>query len=103
MADTFEFRVSDSVTVPLRGRLLRLRVLSGTPRAADLAIGKKLRLRAPDGRERIIPILDHSITGGKLTQKRLDSTREVDVIVSGEDSVVDGDPIEIGWTARGPE
>jgi hypothetical protein len=103
LPNTFEFRVSDSVTVPLRGRLLRLRVLSGSPKASDLAIGKKLRVRAPDGRERVIPILDHSITGGKLTQKRLDTTREVDVIVSADDSTVDGDPIEIGWTARGPE
>jgi hypothetical protein len=62
-----------------------------------------LRIRAPDGRERTIPILDHSITGGKLTQKRLDKTREADLIVSAGDALLDGEKIDIGWTARGPE
>jgi hypothetical protein len=101
-SDDFEFRVSDSLVVPLRGRLLRLRLLSGNPRASSLAVGKRLRVRAPDGNERDVRILDHSITGGSLSQAGLDAKREVDVIVADQDSTIDGAPIEIGWTAHGP-
>ena len=103
MADTFELRVSDSVVVPLRGRLLRLRVTRGSPKAADLAVGKKLRIRAPNGSDRVVEILAHSVTAGKFTQQRLDKTKEVDVIIAEDDALLDGDAVGIGWTANGPE
>jgi hypothetical protein len=103
LADTFELRVSDSVVVPLRGQLLRMRVTRGSPKAADLAPGKKLRVRAPDGRDRLVQILAHSITGGRFTQQRLDKTREVDLIIPAEDAMLDGATIDIGWTVIGPE
>ena len=103
MADTFELRVSDSVVVPLRGQLLRLHVTRGSPRAAELAPGKKLRIRAPDGRDRVVQILAHSMTGGKLTQDRLDKKMEIDVIIAEQDAQLDGSTIDIGWTANGAE
>lgn len=100
MSESFELRVSDATEIPLRGQLVRLRVTRGSPRIKDLAVGQRLRVRAPDGQERSVRIVDHSITSGKLTQKRLDLTKEVDVIIDLEDAVVDGTPIDIGWTAH---
>ncbi len=97
----FRFRVSDSVDVPLRGRMLRLRVIGGAPAMADLKPGRRLRLEGPQGQEAVVRIVDHAVTSGKATQKRLDDVRELDVIVAG-----DGDerasPVDIGWFASGP-
>ena len=98
----FEFNVSDSLVLPLRGRLLRLRLRNGSAPVAAVAVGRKLIVRAPDGRERTIRILDHALTGGAVTQGRMDKTRELDIVVTAEDGILDGDPIDIGWTVRGP-
>ena len=98
----FSFRVSDSLEVPLRGHMLRLKVREGTPSMKDLAPGRSLRIRAPDGRERTVSIIGHSTTSGKATQERLDRTRELDVIISSADAGAYSDRIGIGWTAEGP-
>jgi hypothetical protein len=82
--------------------MLRLRLTEGTPSMADLAVGKVLRLRSPRGETRDLPILAHSVTGGNPTQKRLDRTRELDVIVDGALAAGDGEPVEIGWVVSGP-
>ncbi|MEX1181917.1 MAG: hypothetical protein WEF86_01690 [Gemmatimonadota bacterium] len=96
----FSFRVSDVVEVPLRGTLLRLRLLDGTPSMGDLAVGSRLRLRGLSGAEREVVIKAHSLTGGRATQGRLDRTRELDVVLEQRGS--EGEPVEIGWTAHGP-
>jgi hypothetical protein len=96
----FAFRVSDVVDVPLRGTLLRLRLVEGTPALGDLAVGRSIVLRSPSGEERRVGITAHSVTGGKPSQARLDRTREFDVIIGGGAAI--GDPIEIGWMASGP-
>ena len=99
---TFALRVSDVVDVPLRGTLLRLRVVEGTPSMTELTIGSQLRLRAPTGVERDVRIDAYAVTGGRATQERLDRTGELDVVVS--DVAAGGaDPIEIGWLARRPQ
>ena len=98
----FEFRVSDAVEVPLRGYLLRLKLLSGTPSISDVAPGKRIRLRGPDGGEGVVTIMDYSVTQGAPSQKRMDRTREVDVMIEGSDAVVNGRAVDIGWTASGP-
>ena len=98
----YTFRVSDSVEVPLRGRMLRLRLTEGTPSMSDVAVGRILRLKSPTGATRDLPILAHAVTGGNPTQKRLEQVRELDVIVDGPASAGDGDPVEIGWYATGP-
>jgi hypothetical protein len=51
---------------------------------------------------RVSPILAHSVTSGMPTQKRLDSNRELDVIVASDIAAGNGDPVMIGWTASGP-
>lgn len=94
----FSFRVSDVVDVPLRGILLRLRLVDGSPAVADLGVGSKLRLQPAGGAEREVQIKAHSVTAGRPTQERLDRTREFDVVI--EDA--GGEPIEIGWMATGP-
>ena len=99
---SYTFRVSDAVKVPLRGHMLRLRLTEGQPSMEDLAVGQVLRLRSPGGTTRDLPILAHSVTGGIPSQKRLERTRELDVIVSGDLAQGDGDPVEIGWLASGP-
>jgi hypothetical protein len=98
----FRFRVSDAVQVPLRGMLLRLRLLEGTPSIKDVAVGRRLRLSAPDGSTREVGIMAHPVTAGKQTQARLERTRELDVLVETDDAVIDGMPADIGWLVSGP-
>jgi hypothetical protein len=96
----FVFRVSDVVDVPLRGVMLRLGVLEGSPSIGDLGVGKELVVRSLSGAERRVRIVAHALVGGNATQKRLDTTRELDVVIA--ETGEGGDPIGIGWTARGP-
>ncbi|MEX2281042.1 MAG: hypothetical protein WEE89_00990 [Gemmatimonadota bacterium] len=102
MDERFEYSVSDSMTIPLRGQLLRLKLLSGAPSVKAVAAGVRVRLRTPDGRERVIRILDHAITGGNVTRQRLDRTRELDIVVPNDDAAIDGESIGIGWRISGP-
>lgn len=100
--DVFRFRVSDVVEVPLRGHLLRLRLVEGSPSVSDLAVGRKLKLVSPAGLEREVTIASHAVTGGRQTQERLDRTREMDVVISGGDAGSGAARVDIGWTAAGP-
>ncbi len=86
--------------MPLRGQLLRLRVTAEALPLSAVAVGSVLTVHAPDGRARDVHILDHSITGGRVTQGRLDRVRELDVIVPSQEAFIDGDTIGIGWTVR---
>ena len=97
----YTFRVSDVVDVPLRGTMLRLRVVEGTPSMADLGTGATLRLRSPAGAEREVTVKAHAVPSGRASQARLDRVRELDVIIA-DDAAARGDPVEIGWTASGP-
>jgi hypothetical protein len=98
----FQFRVSDSVQVPLRGYLLRLKLLNGEPQLDDLSPGRRIRIKAPSGRERVITVKDFSATAGFPSQEKLEQHRELDIIVEATEGVVDGEEIEIGWIASGP-
>jgi hypothetical protein len=95
----FNFRVSDVVEVPLRGTLLRLRLVEGSPSMGDLGPGARLRLVSPGGEAREVSIDAHAVTGGAATQERLDRTRELDVVIG---DAADAVPVEIGWSATGP-
>jgi hypothetical protein len=99
----FRFRVSDAFEVPLRGHMLRLRVVEGQPRVRDVAVGRRLRLISPRGEERIVQILAHAATGGRQTQQRLDETKELDVVISASDAGTGDTKVDIGWYAAGPE
>jgi hypothetical protein len=98
----FRFRVSDSLEVPLRGRMLRLRLMEGGPTMTDLGVGKKLCLQSPSGDERVVTIVGHAVTGGRATQERLDRIRELDVVISNQDAGVGEGLVDIGWVASGP-
>lgn len=99
--ESFELRVSDVVNVPLRGLLLRLKVVSGQPRTADIAVGRKLSVRSARGAEQTVRIVAHSITGGNVSQKRLDKVRELDVVVTS-DHAAELQLIDFGWAVHGP-
>jgi hypothetical protein len=98
----YRFRVSDVANVPLRGMMLRLRLLDGEPNAKQLRKGGRLRLQGPDGVDRTVTILGNAAVGGKPTQARLDEVGEVDVIVGIDDALKDDTPVAIGWEALGP-
>ncbi len=101
MNGSFRFRVSDAVDVPHRGFLLRLRLMEGTPSIQDFRPGRYLRLRSPDGEERLVRVMDYSVTGGRPSQARLERTRELDVVISQEDAHRGGRSIKIGWYVVG--
>lgn len=98
----FTFRVSDSLEVPLRGHLLRLKLREGTPLMSQLGPGTRLRVTGPDGRERTVTVVAHGVTGGRASQARLDTTKELDLVISSTDAGAYEDRIGIGWTATGP-
>ena len=100
--EPFRFRVSDSLAVPLRGHMLRLRLLEGGPAVGDLGVGRRLTLKSPTGAARTITIRDHAVTGGRPTQERLDRTGEFDVIISAEDAGRGEELVGIGWVVTGP-
>lgn len=99
---TYRFNVSDALDVPLRGFLLRLRLLDGAPAAGDIGAGTRLRLVAPDGRDRIVTVTGKSLTGGRNGQRRLDGTGQLDVLISSEDAYAGDEAVGIGWKAEGP-
>lgn len=98
----FQFRVSDSLAVPLRGYLLRLKLLEGRPSMSVLAPGRRILLVSPGGERREVTILAHGATGGRASQKRLDEYSELDVIISTDDAGQGRGQVAIGWIARGP-
>ena len=98
----FQFRVSDSVAVPRRGYLLRLKLLEGSPALDDVAPGRKLHVRGPSGNVRTVLIKDYSATEGFPSQKKLDERRELDIVVGQDDGNANGDEIQVGWLASGP-
>jgi hypothetical protein len=100
--DEFRFRVSDAVVVPLRGLMLRLRLLGGKPSIRDLAVGRRVQVTSPSGESRELAIVAHSVTGGRQTQKRLEQLGELDIVVAEVDGATGGTPVDIGWVVTGP-
>jgi hypothetical protein len=100
----YNFRVSDVVDVPLRGTMLRLRLVDGTPSMKDLAVGSTVVLRSPGGDERKVQVVAHARMSGWARQERLDRARELDLIVTPEGSQPGVQvPADIGWTVVGPQ
>lgn len=95
----YRFRVSDAYFVPLRGWMLRLKLLQGdfSPRA--LKPGSSLRLIAPDGEEREVTVKGLATTGGRQTRDRVEAYSEYDLVIPPEDAVRDGRQVQIGWEA----
>jgi hypothetical protein len=95
----FRFRVSDSYFIPLRGWMLRLKLLEGDFEPDMLAPGRPLRLSAPDGQERTVTVKGLSVTGGFQKKQRVDAYKEFDVVIPEEDALRDDRQIAIGWEA----
>jgi hypothetical protein len=99
MAD-YRFRVSDAYLVPLRGWMLRLKLLDGTFEPSMLKPGSQLRLRSPDGEERTVSVLGWGATGGRQRKERVQAYREFDIVIPGDEAVRDGRPVDLGWIAE---
>jgi hypothetical protein len=98
MAD-YRFRVSDAYFVPLRGWMLRLKLLDGSFEPSMLKPGTALRLIAPDGHEREVSVFGLAATGGRQKQDRVDSYGEFDIIIPQTDAVRDDRSVALGWEA----
>ena len=98
MAD-YRFRVSDAYFVPLRGWMLRLKLLEGDFDPKALKPGASLKLIAPDGHERVVTVKGLAVTGGRQKKERVEEYREFDLVIPPEDAVQDDREVGIGWEA----
>jgi hypothetical protein len=98
MAD-YRFRVSDAYFVPLRGWMLRLKLIDGSFETAMVKPGSQIRLLAPDGEERLVSVLGLGATGGRQKQDRIDTYGEFDLVISRDDAVRDDRAVDLGWEA----
>jgi hypothetical protein len=99
---SFEFRVSDSSRIPHRGHLLRLKLASGEPQMKRLKEGARLRVRGPHGEDAVVDVIGLPTMAGRQTQRRLERTREMDVVIPADQAVIEGARIEIGWMVGPP-
>jgi hypothetical protein len=99
MAD-YRFRVSDAYAVPLRGWLLRLKLLDGDFQPRMLGPGTSIRLVDPHGNERVVSVLGLAATAGRQTRERVEKYREFDIVLSERDAVRDGQEVGLGWEVR---
>lgn len=77
----YRFRVSDAVPVPLRGTMLRLKLLEGEPDLSALKAGSTIRLEGPGGETRSVEVKGLSVTGGRASQKLLRQYGQLDVLI----------------------
>lgn len=94
----FRFNVSDACMVPLRGWLLRLKLVDGEFEPSMLSPGSTFRLQAPDGEERTGTVKGLSATAGKQTRTRVERYGEFDIVIATEDAVRDHREVAIGWS-----
>lgn len=98
--DDYRFRVSDAYAVPLRGWLLRLKLVDGSFKPDMLKPGASLRLVAPDGEDREVSVLGLAATAGNQTRQRVDAYSEFDIVIATDDAIRDGKAVNLGWEAR---
>lgn len=97
MAD-YRFNVSDSYLIPLRGWMLRLKLVEGDFDPSMLKPGSEFRLIAPDGAERKATVKGLAVTGGRQTAERVKRYKEFDIVISAEDAVAEDREVDLGWT-----
>lgn len=98
MAD-YRFNVSDAYAVPLRGWMLRLKLVDGDFEPPMLSPGSTFRLVAPDGEARTATVKGLSATAGRQTRQRVETYNEFDIVIPTGDAVVDDREVAIGWSA----
>jgi hypothetical protein len=94
MASGSTFRVIDAYDGPHAGRILRLRLESGSAPSVRSLKGARLRAISPDGDERFVRVNGFPLFGGKPSDARLEKTGRIDVHVTAEG---DGPPVGMRW------
>jgi hypothetical protein len=89
-----ELKVIDAMDHPHGGRILRLRLLEGSPPTVRGLKGATLRAVGPRGEERSARVLGFPLFYGRVSDARIRDTGRIDVHVEEEGS---GDPISLTW------
>ncbi len=87
-------KVIDALAHPHGNRILRTRVLEGTPPTVGELRGAWLRARGPDGAEADLHVVGFPLFGGSPSDERIRATGRVDLIVEGKG---DTDAVERTW------
>lgn len=95
----YRFRISDAYFVPLRGWMLRLKLLEGDFDPSMLKPGSTLRISPPEGEDRTVTVQGLSNTGGFQRKERVDAYGEFDVVIPAEDAFLEDMNVAIGWHA----
>ncbi len=91
------FRVLDAMDSPHTGRILRLRLQSGSSPAVKSLKGREMLAVSPDDRRCRIRVLGFPVFGGKPSDDRLARTGRIDVQVEELD---DNGPVGLQWELR---
>jgi hypothetical protein len=90
-------KVIDAMNHPHGGRILRLRLLEGSPPTVKGLKGATLEARGPRGQSRKMKVLGFPVFYGKVSDARIRDTGRIDVLVEEEG---EGDPVNLTWTVR---
>jgi hypothetical protein len=88
-------RVIDAMDHPHGGRILRLRLLEGSPPTVKGLKGATLQAEGPRGERRSVRVLGFPLFYGKVSDARIRDTGRIDVLVEEEG---DGVPVTLTWT-----
>ena len=80
-------KVIDTLDHPHGNRILRTRVLEGTPPTVGQLKSSWLLARSPDGTEVELHVIGFPVFGGKLSDARIRSTGRVDLVIEGNRDV----------------
>lgn len=87
------FQVVDALDHPHGGRILRVRLVGGDPPGVRSLRGRTLRAEGPRGEESSAKVLGYSLTGGKVSNRRLERKGRLDLHVEEEGHA----PISLRW------
>jgi hypothetical protein len=87
-------RVVDALDHPHGGRILRVRLLKGEPPTVRRLRGSRLRARGPQGQVATVKVLGFAVTGGKVSNQRLQGPGRADLHVEEEEGA---EPVSLQW------
>jgi hypothetical protein len=82
-------KVVDALDHPHGNRILRTRLVDGTPPTIGALKGARLRALGPGGVEFEIRVVGFPVFGGALSDARIRSTGRIDLLVSGDDDLTE--------------